>query len=67
MDFLVSGCCLVPSSILAMVCTFAAKGILMAPLPRSLVALTSLLCGLYLVGLDFVKVPLFHRWLCQTN
>ncbi len=46
-----------------LVCAFAVKGILMAPLPPAVVGLTILTCGLYLVGLDFVKVPLFHRWL----
>jgi H+-transporting ATPase len=49
-----------------LVCVFAIKGILMAPLPATVVGFTILTCGLYLVGLDFVKVPIFQRWMAAA-
>jgi H+-transporting ATPase len=49
-----------------LVCTFAVKGILMASLPPIVVSFTIVICGLYLVALDFIKVPLFHKWLPKT-
>ena len=43
------------------VCLMATRGILMAPLPDSVVGLVILACVLYLIALDFLKVPILRR------
>lgn len=45
------------------VSSFAIKGILMAPLSPSIVGITLLVSATYLIGLDFIKVPIFQKWL----
>ncbi len=42
---------------------FAIKGILMAPLPITVVGIALLASVIYLIGLDFIKVPMFRKWL----
>ncbi len=46
-----------------LVCCFAVRGILMAPLPATVVGLTILICAIYLAALDFIKVPIFKKWM----
>ena len=43
------------------VCLLSILGILMAPLPISLVGSVILACVLYLIALDFLKVPILRR------
>ena len=43
------------------VCLLSTRGILMAPLPDSLIGLVILACVLYLIALDFLKVPILRR------
>ena len=45
----------------AVVCALSVRGILMAPLPASVIGLVILACGLYLIALDFLKVPILSR------
>ena len=51
------------SSILdvSVVCLLSTRGILMAPLPASVVRLVILASVLYLIALDFLKVPILRR------
>ena len=51
------------SSILdvSVVCLLSTRGILMAPLPDSVIASVILACVLYLIALDFLKVPILRR------
>src|SRR5208337_1849549 len=48
------------------VCLLAIRGILMAPLPDSIVMLGILAGILYLIGLDFLKVPLLRRLMYRS-
>jgi H+-transporting ATPase len=41
----------------AVVCLMSVRGILMAPLPNAVVASVIVVCALYLIALDFLKVP----------
>ncbi len=43
------------------VCLLATRGILMAPLPDAVVVSVILACVLYLIALDFLKVPILRR------
>ena len=45
----------------SVVCLLSTRGILMAPLPDSLIGLAMLACVLYLIALDFLKVPILRR------
>jgi len=42
----------------SVVCLLSTRGILMAPLPDSLIGSVILACALYLIALDFLKVPI---------
>jgi Acyl-CoA dehydrogenase, N-terminal domain len=43
------------------VCLMSVRGILMAPLPGAVIASVILACALYLIALDFLKVPILSR------
>ncbi len=43
------------------VCLMSVWGILMAPLPSAVIASVILACALYLIALDFLKVPILFR------
>jgi len=45
----------------SVVCLLSIRGILMAPLPASLAGAVLLACVLYLIALDFLKVPILRR------
>jgi len=45
----------------SVVCFMSARGILMAPLPAGVIGSMALACVLYLIALDFVKVPILRR------
>ena len=45
----------------SVVCLLATCGILMAPLPDSVIVSVILACVLYLIALDFLKVPILRR------
>jgi H+-transporting ATPase len=45
----------------AVVCLMSVRGILMAPLPSAVIASVILACALYLIALDFLKVPILSR------
>ena len=45
----------------SMVCLLSARGILMAPLPAVVIGSVILACVLYLIALDFLKVPILGR------
>jgi H+-transporting ATPase len=45
----------------SVVCLLSTRGILMAPLPDSLIGSAMLACVLYLIALDFLKVPILRR------
>ena len=45
----------------SVVCLLSTRGILMAPLPDSLIGSVILACVLYLIALDFLKVPILRR------
>ena len=45
----------------SVVCFLSTRGILMAPLPDSLIGSVMLACVLYLIALDFLKVPILRR------
>ena len=45
----------------SVVCLLATRGILMAPLPDSVIVSVILACVLYLIALDFLKVPILRR------
>jgi len=46
---------------LSVVCLLSTRGILMAPLPDAVVASVISVCGIYLIALDFLKVPILRR------
>jgi H+-transporting ATPase len=45
----------------SVVCLLSVRGIMMAPLPDSVVASVIAACILYLIALDFLKVPILGR------
>jgi len=45
----------------SVVCLLSTRGILMAPLPAMIVGSVILVCVLYLIALDFLKVPILRR------
>ena len=45
----------------SVVCLLSTRGILMAPLPDSVVGLVILPSVLYLIALDFLKLPILRR------
>jgi H+-transporting ATPase len=45
----------------AVVCVMSREGILMSPLRGLLIGSVLLACALYLIALDFLKVPILHR------
>lgn len=42
-------------------CLMSVRGILMAPLPGAVIVSVILACALYLIALDFLKVPILSR------
>jgi len=46
---------------MGVVCLMSVRGILMAPLPGAVIASVMLACALYLIALDFLKVPILLR------
>ena len=51
---------------IVLVCSFAIKGILMGPLSPAVVGITMLASAIYLIALDFIKVPMFAKWLANA-
>lgn len=51
---------------LILVSFFAIRGILMAPLSPSIVGITALASIIYLFVIDFIKVPIFAKWLAEA-
>jgi hypothetical protein len=49
-----------------LVSLMAARGILMTPLPGALIAAVVFACGLYLIALDFLKVPILSRLMYRS-
>ena len=49
-----------------LVCFFAVDGILMAPLPLAIVGGTMVASAIYLIALDFIKVPIFAKWMVSA-
>ncbi len=49
-----------------MVCLMARRGILMAPLPGAIIASVILACALFLIALDFLKVPILSRLMYKS-
>jgi hypothetical protein len=45
----------------SVVCILSIRGILMAPLPGTVVGSVIAACAGYLIALDFVKVPILRR------
>ena len=56
-----SGWMILSSIVTWIVCLLSARGIVMAPLPGAMIASVMLACALYLIALDFLKVPILLR------
>ncbi|MGO9451254.1 MAG: plasma-membrane proton-efflux P-type ATPase [Candidatus Binataceae bacterium] len=52
---------------ISVVCILSKRGILMAPLPSTAIVSMILACALYLVALDFVKIPILRQVMYSSS